>query len=47
MAIGTLSQWPAHSIPADAATAIRGALRVEPERKTRDAMEQLLGTWNT
>jgi len=46
MAIRTLTRWPAHSIPADAAGAVRDALRVEPEPKTRDAMEQLLATWN-
>jgi hypothetical protein len=45
-AIRTLTQWPVHIIPADATTAGRDALRVEPEPETRDAMEQLLGTWN-
>jgi hypothetical protein len=30
----------------DAAAAVRDGLRTEPEAETRDAMEQLLGTWN-
>jgi hypothetical protein len=46
MAIRTLSQWPVPSIPADAAAAVRDALQAEPEPKTRNAMQQLLGTWN-
>lgn len=46
MAIRTLTLWPVHTIPADAAAAVRDALRAEPEAKTRDAMEQLLRTWN-
>jgi hypothetical protein len=46
MAIRTLTQWSVHSIPADAVSAVRDALQTEPEPKTRDAMEQLLETWN-
>lgn len=44
-AIRTLTHWPAQAIPADAA-AVRGALQTEPDPRTRDAMEQLLGAWN-
>lgn len=44
--VRTLTQWPVHTIPADAAAAVRDALRAEPEVKTRDAMEQLLSTWD-
>jgi hypothetical protein len=46
MAIRTLTLWPVHTIPADAAATVRDALRAEPEAKTREAMEQLLRTWN-
>lgn len=45
MAVRTLTQWAAHTIPADAPAAVRDALRAEPEAKTRDAMEHLLSAW--
>ena len=45
-AIRTLTRWPAQTIPSDAAAAVRNALQAEPEPKTREAMEQLLGAWN-
>jgi hypothetical protein len=45
-AVRTLTHWPVHTIPADAAAAVRDALRAEPEVKTRDAMKQLLSTWD-
>jgi hypothetical protein len=47
MAVRALSQWPAHAVPADAAAAVRDALRAEPKAKTREAMEQLLSAWDT
>ena len=46
MAVRTLTRWPARSIPADAAAAVRAVLQVEPEPETRQAMEQLLSAWN-
>jgi hypothetical protein len=44
-AVHVLNQWPRSSLPADARDAVRAATKAEPDPKIRDAMAQLLGTW--
>jgi hypothetical protein len=45
MAVFALRKWPRDSLPADAPQLLRAAIEAEPATETRDAMNELLGSW--